>query len=416
MFKKEKNSNLISKNTLRKIKKQVKGITLIALVVTIIVLLILAGIALSLTIGQNGIFSRAQTAANTWRNAETNEQLAMGELEDWMDDYLNGNGGNQGGGDQGDEVIVDTVKIPKGFYYVGGTKDAGLVISDNPADENKYSLSNWTDQANIPSGLNAETGINNVQIEPIEGNQFVWVPVEKPDLFQRYDGYWNIGSGTTLQGVKDMCQEPASNAASWETTEYEAMQTSVINNKGFYVARYEASGATGNKAESKSGAMPWVNIPWGTSMTEVGNSGAVYRAQNMYNDSEHAVTSTLIYGVQWDAIMNWIDSNYSKENGTCNSFVSNSTGQGNYNEDENTNSWKNNLTSCGSSDDYRVKNIYDLAGNVFEWTMEALSTASRVARGGIFIYSGSFGPASFRSYTAPNGINEGLGFRVALYL
>ena len=117
MFKKEKNSNLISKNTLRKIKKQVKGITLIALVVTIIVLLILAGIALSLTIGQNGIFSRAQTAANTWRNAETNEQLAMGELEDWMDDYLNGNGGNQGGGDQGDEVIVDTVKIPKGFYY-----------------------------------------------------------------------------------------------------------------------------------------------------------------------------------------------------------------------------------------------------------------------------------------------------------
>ena len=70
---------------IRKLKKQVKGITLIALVVTIIVLLILAGIALNLTIGQNGIFSRAQTAANTWRNAETNEQLAMGELEDWID-------------------------------------------------------------------------------------------------------------------------------------------------------------------------------------------------------------------------------------------------------------------------------------------------------------------------------------------
>ena len=47
--------------------------------------MILAGIALSLTIGQNGIFSRAQTAANTWRNAETNEQLAMGELGDWID-------------------------------------------------------------------------------------------------------------------------------------------------------------------------------------------------------------------------------------------------------------------------------------------------------------------------------------------
>ena len=57
-------------------------------ILNIIVLLILAGIALNLTIGQNGIFSRAQTAANTWRNAETNEQLAMGELEDWMDNYM----------------------------------------------------------------------------------------------------------------------------------------------------------------------------------------------------------------------------------------------------------------------------------------------------------------------------------------
>ena len=51
-------------------------------------MLILAGIALNLTIGQNGIFSRAQTAANTWRNAETNEQLAMGELENWIENSV----------------------------------------------------------------------------------------------------------------------------------------------------------------------------------------------------------------------------------------------------------------------------------------------------------------------------------------
>ena len=387
---------------IRKLKKQVKGITLIALVVTIIVLLILAGIALNLTIGQNGIFSRAQTAANTWRNAESNEQLAMGELEDWMDGYMNGNGGNQGGGDD-TTTIVDTVPIPDGFYYAGGSKDTGLVISDDPDDEIAW---------------NAATSTQPVSKE-LEGNQFVWVPVEKPDLFQRYDGYWNNGSGTTLQGVKDMCQEPASNAASWETTEYEAMQTSVKNNKGFYVARYEASEGTGEstgKVQSKAGAMPWVNIPWGTSMTEVGNSGAVYRAQNMYNDSEHAVTSTLIYGVQWDAIMNFIDSNYSNGDGTCNSFVSNSTGQGNYNEGENTNSWKNNLTSCGSSDDYRVKNIYDLAGNVFEWTMEAIPTATRVSRGGNFYDSGSDNPASSRGSVSPDVNGEYIGFRVALYL
>ena len=401
---------------IRKIKKQVKGITLIALVVTIIVLLILAGIALNLTIGQNGIFSRAQTAANTWRNAETNEQLAMGELDKLIGNYLgeNGSQGSGGGDDQTETTVVDGVPIPDGFYYVGGAKDTGLIISDNPADENKYSPEKWEDQANIPAGK--ETDENGAII----GNQFVWVPVENPDLFQRYDGYTGgmlESDFVELLGISnfwELLSEPLS-SSDWETAEYNLMRTSVINNKGFYVARYEASQSTGSEAESKPGAMPWVNIPWGTSMTEVGNSGAVYKAQNMYNDSEHAVTSTLIYGVQWDAIMNFIDPNYSKEDGTCNSFVSNSTGKGNYNEDENTNSWKNNLTSCGSSDDYRVKNIYDLAGNVFEWTMEIFSTGERVPRGGYFYGSGSEYTVSYRSVGYPDNY-EIMGFRVTLYL
>ena len=86
----KKESPKKSRVTMHKIAKQVKGITLIALVVTIIVLLILAGIAINLTIGDNGIFKRAGTAVNTWRNAETNEQLAMGELEGWIDETING--------------------------------------------------------------------------------------------------------------------------------------------------------------------------------------------------------------------------------------------------------------------------------------------------------------------------------------
>ena len=93
------------KITLKKIKNSVQGITLIALVVTIIVLLILAGIALNLTIGENGIFSRAEKAANTWRNAETNEQLALGELGEWIGNYL-GENGNSGNGNE-DEPVND---------------------------------------------------------------------------------------------------------------------------------------------------------------------------------------------------------------------------------------------------------------------------------------------------------------------
>ena len=62
------------KFTIKKLKRQVKGITLIALVVTVIVLLILAGVAINLTVGDNGLFKRAQNAADTWQMAELNEQ------------------------------------------------------------------------------------------------------------------------------------------------------------------------------------------------------------------------------------------------------------------------------------------------------------------------------------------------------
>ena len=393
---------------IRKLKKQVKGITLIALVVTIIVLLILAGVAISLTIGQNGIFSRAQTAVNTWRNAETNEQLAMGELEGWMDGYMNGNGGNQGGGDQGDEVIVGTVKIPKGFYYVGGAKDTGLIISDNPADENKYSSENWPDQANIPSGLEAEAGTNG-QIEPIVGNQFVWVPVEDTYDFKTYCSYLDGDfDSSTFEG----CSEPFTSAADWESTEYNLMKTSVETNNGFYVARFEASEGTGSKAESKPGVEPWSYIAWGNSMTDIGTEGAVAKAQNMYTDKNtYGVTSTLIYGAQWDAIMNWLDPKYSTATAEdpcdANSIVVKSE-YGNHSGD---------IANSGAYEDDKLKNIYDLCGNLGEWTMEARSSALRVNRGGDFGSSGSEYPVSTRSnYSPGNDDGYNIGFRPALYL
>ena len=388
---------------IRKLKKQAKGITLIALVVTIIVLLILAGVAISLTIGQNGIFARAQNAVNVYEQAATNEQQELGKAEDIIDEYLNGNGGNQD-----DEVIVDTVKIPKGFYYVGGAKDTGLVISDNPADENKYSSSNWTDQANIPSGLNAETGTNG-QIEPIVGNQFVWVPVEDTYNFTTYCGYYD---GDFDSSTFADCSEPFTSAADWESTEYNLTKTSVETNNGFYVARFEASEGTGSKAESKPGVEPWRYIAWGNSMTEIGTEGAVAKSQNMYTDKNtYGVTSTLIYGAQWDAIMNWLDPKYStataKDPCDPESIVVKSE-YGNHSGD---------VANCGAYDNDKLKNIYDLCGNLGEWTMEADSSDSRVGRGGDFGISGSESPVSSRSYTYPDYDDFSyVGFRPALYL
>ena len=391
---------------LRKMQKGIKGITLIALVVTIIVLLILAAVAINLTIGNNGIFTRAQNATQKWEEASKNEQDEMDKVSNFLDEYMNGNGGSEDGGNQ---TQVEGVTIPKGFYYVGGTKNDGIVISDAKVDENKYSKEKHADQANIPA-------------DGLVGNQFVWVPVENSDEFKRYDGY-AMGKKQS-EAMKEMGMEnywnelsepaPEGSRYSNEVEEYNAMKASVEKNKGFYVARFEAGNENG-KVVSKKGATVWNNIPWGTSMTEIGTEGAVAKAKGMYTDKNtYGVTSTLIYGTQWDAIMSWIDPAYKTSTcDTSSSFVANSTEKGNYTGE---------IAICGSSDNYRVKNIYDLAGNVYEWTMEsyiekddsgdgepqklsersAYSANNRVNRGGDYDGSGSYNPASIRGYSTPD--------------
>ena len=307
------------------------------------------------------------------------------------------NGGNN---EKDDEVKVEGVTIPKGFYYVGGTKEEGIVISDNPADENVYSKEKYEDQANIPG-------------DGLVGNQFVWVPVENPADFRTYTSYLD---SETKDSIISSCHEPSQERYRYdgEETEYNLMKQSVEEHEGFYVARYEAGKENVDGADiivTKKGASVWNYIAWGDSMTSIGTEGAVAKAKGMYADKEkYTVTSTLIYGAQWDAIMAWIDPAYKTTTCDEDSFPRDSTGNGNY---------SGSLEKCGSSDNYRVKNIYDLAGNVYEWTMEALSTNLRLGRGGGYNSSGSMDPASKRLSSnryPPYDSYENVGFRVALYL
>ena len=281
---------------------------------------------------------------------------------------------------------VDGVKIPDGFYYVGGTKEEGIVISDNIEDMNE--------------GTSYEVA------KTLQGNQFVWVPVENDADFQRYAGYVN----GKLQDISSYT-EPYTSGYENEEVEYNEMKKSVLKYNGFYVGRYEASN-NGGKAESKQGKQVWNKIAWGTSMTDIGTTGAVYKSQQMYTDKEkYGVTSTLIYGVQWDAIMQWIDPEYKNEDGKLyekNSFVANSTDKGNY---------SGSVAPTGSNENYAVKNIYDLAGNVCEWMAEANTTGNRVIRGGDYSREGSKSPVSSRGYDSANNTSHAnYGFRVALYL
>ena len=240
----------------------------------------------------------------------------------------------------------------------------------------------------------------------------MWIPVENDAEFIRYDGYFD---GNYNEGFIDDCAEPdTTNGYATEEAEFDAMNESVLRYDGFYVGRYEASEEDG-KAASKQGKSVWNYIAWGDSMSSIGTEGAVYKAQQMYTDKNtYGVTSTLIYGVQWDAIMAWIeprykDSNKAEELLSEKNYVANSTGKGYYDADA--------PTTTGSSSVYAVNNIYDLAGNVAEWTMESYSTDYRVSRGGYYFDSGSIYPASSRDSLFPSSDDyDFIGFRVTLYL
>ena len=451
-----------------------KGITLIALVITIIVLLILAGVTIATLTGENGILTRASEASEQTEIAEEEEAIRLaysGVLADnngsgvsasELQDELRNNGYNATVTDNGDGTF--TVKFESGREYtinadgsISSEPDTGGETGETPGnpDDDGYFTEDSTingetaskDNPTIPEGFRpvdtetsewgdgttaprAEDINNGLVIEDKNLNQFVWVPVTYSD-FKRYEGYYD-GS---LQSVLSYCGEADSSGNNTNTqvtesattqTEARNMYASVQRNGGFYVGRYEAGTTSERTADSeitndvviKQGAYVYNYVGWSNSngMTnDVG--GAVELARNFDAKNNYkSVTSTLIYGVQWDAIMQWIDPAYKTGSCSPDSFVVDSTGKGNYNEDENTNSWKGNLTTTGTSEAYAVNNVYDLAGNVYEWTMESHSTYNRVIRGGHYGSNGSSSPASNRGNIYPSGSIGHIGFRVTLFL
>ena len=227
---------------------------------------------------------------------------------------------------------------------------------------------------------------NGLVIVDSYGNQFVWVPVDGTNVtYSKWctSGYsYSITTDDTLPSGFN---------------EY----TAVSKYKGFYIARYEASNNSGKVASKK--ASVWNNITY----TDAKAKSEVMSDNYGYNAA--LIGTNLITGTQWDTVMKWIQN--SGKN------VSDSRTWGNHNDSispANVPGYSG-LQITGYSNYWKCKNIYDLAGNVWEWTNEKYSSALST-RGGSYVNTGYTYPPTYRhSITAPD-IGTFRGFRVALYI
>lgn len=131
--------------------------------------------------------------------------------------------------------------------------------------------------------------------------------------------------------------------------------------------------------------------------------------------SNDYVQTGLLTGKAWDTTCHWIE-DYIK-NLNANSSLKDSRYYGNYYDSLSPANVKGygSKQVAGFSDKWSVKNIYDLAGNVWEWTSEASST-SRIFRGGNYYYYGDGCPVSFRGSNNPSYTYDYVGFRSRLYI
>ncbi len=414
-------------NQVKNITRKQTGITLIALVITIIVLLILAGVSIAMLTGNNGILTQAKSAKENTEAAKEQEEKDL----DKMNSYIN----EKTIKDNYTDINGDKAIIPEGFE-VDETENViskGLVVhGPDKANGDNGSEFVWVPVPDINSMSQCSTAGGNCNLQLEDGvlrckthndNEEI---VGKLYAISRGD---NFGTMNTIYNANSGIREPAivtgssnENGSEYDNesnynnnlftlttmkTDYKNMATSVAKYGGFYVGRYETSliGATensqgtGESAQSKKGV-----IPTSSSISVSNMWYGLYKIQNKtYVTKENSVESSMIWGSQYDRILNWIkegtneveklkleDRTLGNHNGS--SVVT--TGNDTYSNDS-------------------INNIRDLGGNLREWTLEAYGTYLRIYRGGD--YAAEYSP-SFRYDGAPNNISSYRGSRLTLYI
>ena len=396
------------------------------MVVTIVVLLILAGVSISLILDNNGIIKKSKDARREYRQAQTNEQADLSDLSDWMDDAtaeptpkvnvnekatdnstINGKKGNS-----------NNPTIPKGYIPINtetsswgdGTSaptqdsvDHGLVIKDgsnnewvwipvpdvtvmcDTANETEYTLCGTSGETAVKTKVYSKSEIISEKTRTTPGTTSGY---REPDLVVGSGSSYDATYYTTILGENGTKEE----IAQLFVDEYKEMIESIKKYGGFYIGRYELSEAGVQKNQPTLTNTNWYNL---------------YKKCKSLNASDK-VETRMIWGCQWDVTMNWLISSGAK---TSDEVNKDSSSWGNHygtsvKANDGTTEIKASKTSAvlntGITTFTMANNIYDLAGNCDEWTQEADDAGSRAPRGGNYRNFGSSSPDSYRISNYPD--------------
>ncbi len=426
-----------------------KGITLIALVITIIVLIILAGVSIAMLTGENGILTQVAEATKATEEAEIEERITLA---------INGSYDNTGKINV-DKLKDELIKIP------GITKEdeSGIIKTDFPNTlpfefkvdgydvkiTSRYDIEidveplyvgpigggTFTDKANktayVPEGgevssKETEDEISEGLVMELDNSEYVWVEVPREIFISATSntdyaeiqndilGYLT-DSGNTINpsnyrlksGTNANAREAGDIelAESWYNgnglteEEYVELKENILNgiyeNSGFWIGRYEV-GNQSDIAVIQYNQTPYTNLTLAESQAKTKD----------LNDN-----ATLMLGIQWDLTLKFMEEKGLTKDGIDVDYemvFRNSDSIGNYNGVR---------ANTGATEKATVLNICDLAGNVSEWTLERSTSGYYICtlRGGTANYSGSVIPAGIRTSNTITTAHQDIGFRVVLY-